>query len=209
MHGSQMPWEATPIAGVTRRRLDRVVGNYERVTSLVHCEPLTPLSTHEHEGGEEVLVLEGSYEDDFGIWPEGSYIRNPPGSIHTPNSTTGCIVLMKLWQFNPYDRTFVHTNINKLEYSNLRDREGVSMASLYQDPGESVRIEKWAPETQVEFTAEGGGAELFVLKGSITDANDYLEPYSWLRVPTDGVVSATAGPEGAMIWIKLNHLAHM
>jgi len=31
----------------------------------------------------------------------GSYIRNPPASAHTPRSTPGCILFVKLWQFAP------------------------------------------------------------------------------------------------------------
>lgn len=207
MHGSQIPWEEAA-AGLYRQRLDRVVGNYERATTIVRCDSNCVISSHEHNGGEELLVLEGTYEDEYGSWPKGSYVRNPPGSIHSPHSDSGCIVFMKLWQFDPYDRSYIHTNINKLEYIEPRKRLGVAVASLYQSSHESVRIEKWSPHAHIEFASDGG-AEVFIIEGSVTEACDHLKRHSWLRMPASGQVSATAGPDGALVWVKTNHLANL
>ena len=33
-----------------------------------------------HGGGEEILVLEGTFSDELGDYPAGSYLRNPAGS---------------------------------------------------------------------------------------------------------------------------------
>jgi anti-sigma factor ChrR (cupin superfamily) len=35
-------------------------------------------------GGEEFLVLEGTFSDERGDYPRGSYVRNPPGTAHAP-----------------------------------------------------------------------------------------------------------------------------
>jgi hypothetical protein len=32
-----------------------------------------------HEGGQEVFVLEGTWEDEHGRYPAGTWVRNPPG----------------------------------------------------------------------------------------------------------------------------------
>lgn len=39
---------------------------------------------HRHFGGEEIFVLSGEFRDDFGIYPAGTWIRNPHNSQHCP-----------------------------------------------------------------------------------------------------------------------------
>lgn len=66
-----------------------------RATSLVRYQPGSHFSAHEHGGGEEILVLDGVFEDEHGYYPAGSYLRNPPGSRHTPGSTEGCVIFVR------------------------------------------------------------------------------------------------------------------
>ena len=49
--------------------------------------------------------MDGVFQDEHGDYPAGSYIRNPPTSRHTPGSSAGCTIFVKLWQFDPADRT--------------------------------------------------------------------------------------------------------
>jgi anti-sigma factor ChrR (cupin superfamily) len=69
--------------------------------------PHSHFSPHTHGGGEEFLVLDGVFQDDHGDFQAGSYIRNPPTSHDTPGSASGCVIFVKLWQFDPDDRTQV------------------------------------------------------------------------------------------------------
>jgi anti-sigma factor ChrR (cupin superfamily) len=62
---------------------------------LVRWQPGARLPRHSHWGGEEVLVLEGSCDDENGHYPAGSWIRSPHGSRHTPSSAEGCLVYVK------------------------------------------------------------------------------------------------------------------
>jgi len=134
-------------------------------------------------------------------------IRNPPGTSHTPHSEAGCILLVKLNQFDLNDKSLVHTNITSLEYVEPNGRDGVTVASLYQNEHETVRVERWKPYSNVEFTPEGG-VEIFIIEGSATEDGVELEAQSWLRAATGTLVSVTAGPEGTLAWIKTNHLKH-
>ena len=77
-------WEASPTPGVHRVKLDRIGLEVARATSLVHYEPNQRFPFHRHDGGEEILVLRGTFIDDDGIYPVGTYLRNPPGSNHQP-----------------------------------------------------------------------------------------------------------------------------
>ena len=208
MHGDSIEWEASPMPGVERRRLDRVDAGNDRVTTIVRYAPHSHFSSHVHGGGEEFLVLDGIFEDDFGNWPAGSYVRNPPQSSHTPGSTPGCIIFVKLWQFDPDDRTFVHANLDKLGSVPDRNRDGAHVSPLYKDSREDVRFERWDPGATVSVDGRGG-AEIFVLEGGFEQGGDALRLHSWLRMPPGSDIRATAGPEGARVWIKTGHLAEL
>jgi len=67
---------------------------YEHV-ALVKWQPGTEFSRHSHPAGEEILVINGVFEDDQGRYPKGAWLRNPPGSIHTPFSTDGGLIYVK------------------------------------------------------------------------------------------------------------------
>jgi anti-sigma factor ChrR (cupin superfamily) len=47
------------------------------------------------DGGEEILVLEGSLEDEGGLYPAGTWIRSPDGWRHAPRSVVGCVLYVK------------------------------------------------------------------------------------------------------------------
>lgn len=208
MHGDSIAWEASPMPGVQRRRLDRVDTRNERVTTIVRYAPNGRFSQHVHTGGEEFIVLDGIFEDDYGDWPAGSYIRNPPQSKHTPGSKEGCTIFVKLWQFDPGDRTYVHTNRFKLDGIPPIDRTGVRVSPLYKDDRENVRFEQWEPGAQVVVDASGG-AEIFVLEGGFIEGDDELCQNSWLRTPVNGSVNAVATSTGAVVWVKTGHLRYV
>ncbi|MFK7893608.1 MAG: cupin domain-containing protein [Granulosicoccus sp.] len=205
LHSDSLVWEESPMPGVERRRLDRVQTEHDRVTTIVRYAPDSHFSSHVHGGGEEFIVLEGVFEDDYGQWPEGSYIRNPPQSRHTPGSSSGCTIFVKLWQFHPEDRTFIHTHRDKLGAIADRDRVGVSVSPLYKDEYEDVRFERWDAGAEMTIDASGG-AEVLVLNGGFQQGDDTLRQYSWLRMPAGTIITAQAGADGAVLWVKTGHL---
>ncbi len=64
-------------------------------TALVRWAPDTTFNSHHHFGGEEIFVLEGTFSDENGDYPEGTWLRSPHWSRHTPYSKTGCTILVK------------------------------------------------------------------------------------------------------------------
>jgi anti-sigma factor ChrR (cupin superfamily) len=64
-------------------------------TALVRWLPGTRFNPHRHYGGEEIYVLEGVFEDEFGRYPAGTWIRSPHLSAHRPYSNEGCTILVK------------------------------------------------------------------------------------------------------------------
>ena len=63
--------------------------------ALVKWAPGTVFQPHQHWDGEETFVLEGTFEDEQGTYPKGTWLRNPPGSVHTPRSAAGCTIYVK------------------------------------------------------------------------------------------------------------------
>ena len=131
--------------GVSRRPLDRIGDEVARATTIVRYDPGSHFSAHTHDGGEEFIVLDGVFQDEHGDFPAGSYIRNPPTSSHRPGSEPGCTIFVKLWQFDPDDRTHVRVDMNKTGAVADATRPGVAVAPLFKDDREEVRLETWSP----------------------------------------------------------------
>ena len=103
METAGMEWEASPLPGVWRKPLAREAAEHGHTTSLVRYDPGSSFSAHEHPRGEEILVLDGAFSDEHGDYPAGTYLRNPPGSSHSPRSESGCELLVLLDQFGDGD----------------------------------------------------------------------------------------------------------
>ena len=208
VHAAKLPWVPSPMAGVDRRMLDRIGEEVARATSIVRYAPHSHFSPHIHGGGEEFLVLDGVFQDEHGDYPAGSYVRNPPTTRHTPGSEPGCVIFVKLWQFDPADRTEVRIDTSTTAFNPAPDRAGVEVMPLFQDAREEVRLERWAPEAKIEL-ALPQGAEFLVLSGSFEEGDDVFAEQSWLRLPAKSALRAKAGTDGCRVWIKSGHLAHV
>ncbi len=207
VRSGQLTWQASPMAGVSRRMLDRIGDEVARATSIVRYDPGSHFSPHIHTGGEEFLVLDGIFQDEHGDFPAGAYIRNPPQSRHTPGSDEGCIILVKLWQFDLADRSHVRIDTNKIGAVADRSRPGVWVTPLFKDAREDVRIEVWEAGAEALLDT-GGGLELFLLDGYLEEGKERLDRHDWLRLPGGAESRAKAGPQGAKIWVKSGHLRY-
>lgn len=64
--------------------------------ALVRWAPNTRFTPHRHWGGEEILVLEGLFEDERGSYPAGTWLRSPHLSAHTPfTGPQGALIYVK------------------------------------------------------------------------------------------------------------------
>lgn len=65
--------------------------------ALVRWAPNTKFNAHRHWGGEEILVLEGVFNDEHGSYPAGSWIRSPDQSQHEPfTGPEGALIYVKV-----------------------------------------------------------------------------------------------------------------
>jgi len=204
VRSDHIDWQASPMQGVDRRMLDRIGGEVARATSIVRYAPNSSFSAHTHAGGEEFIVLNGVFHDEHGDYPAGTYVRNPPTSFHTPRSDAGCVIFVKLWQFDKNDRTqFRKTMTQEL----AAPVAGVATATLHRDPWETVTYSHIDAGAALS-NADAGGIEMLVIEGSVAEGGDTLGKGDWLRLPEGRALSAVAGDDGAKVWIKTGHLPH-
>ncbi|WP_299740163.1 cupin domain-containing protein [uncultured Roseobacter sp.] len=204
VHSDQLDWNASPMPGVDRRMLDRIGGEVARATTIVRYAPDSKFSAHTHTGGEEFIVLDGVFQDEHGDFPEGTYVRNPPTTSHTPGSEPGCIIFVKLWQFDMEDRTQFRKNMAEELSAPVN---GVATAELHRDERETVTYSHIDAGATLE-NADAGGIEMLVIAGSVVESGDTLGKGAWLRLPEGATLSAVAGGEGAKVWIKTGHLPY-
>lgn len=205
VNSADLEWVNSPMPGVSRRPLDRVGAEVARATSIVRYAPGSHFSPHVHTGGEEFIVLDGVFQDEHGDFPIGSYIRNPPQSSHTPSSDQGCVIFVKLWQFDPQDQIHVRLNANFMQAVPLKGSDGVEITPLYKDEFEQVEIQQLDANTSILLSASGG-LEVLVLAGELNEGGDTLVKGSWLRLPIGSNLNAKAGSEGVKFWMKRGHL---
>ena len=134
-------WVQSPVQGVERKFLDRIGDEVARATSIVKYSPNSVFTEHTHGGGEEILVLEGTFSDEHGDYPAGTYLRNPPQSSHSPFSKDGCTLFVKLRQFHSADDATVQIDTTRaswyqglvpgLSVMPLHDFDAVGTAHLF------------------------------------------------------------------------------
>jgi len=62
----------------------------------VQWAPHTVFNAHVHPGGEEIFVLEGVFHDEYGEYPQGSWLRSPRYSQHAPyTQAEGALIYVK------------------------------------------------------------------------------------------------------------------
>lgn len=181
LNSNELEWLSSPLPGVSRKPLAREALESGHATSIVRYAPGSNFSAHRHPLGEEILVLEGIFSDENGDYPTGSYIRNPPGSSHTPFSRDGCVLFVKLQQFDPRDTDTV--NINTATTDWLPGQGGLQVMPLHQFEGSSTALVKWPAGERFAPHIHYGGEEILVLSGEFIDEHGHYPAGSWIRSP--------------------------
>ncbi|WP_394240983.1 cupin domain-containing protein [Vibrio astriarenae] len=199
-------WLSSPMPGVERMPLDRIGGEVARATSIVRYKPNSAFSPHTHDGGEEFFVLEGVFTDEHGDYPQGSYVRNPIGTAHTPKiGPEGATIFVKLQQFDKEDSSqFVIDTENQVWHPGLVD--GLTVMPLHDHKTEHVALVKWAPNTVFNSHQHWGGEEIFVLSGTFYDEHGEYPQGTWIRSPHMSQHTPFTKQDGAVILVKTGHL---
>lgn len=207
---SRMPWTPSPSASVWRKRVHRV-GPPEagQVTSIVRYEPDSSFHLHDHPDGEEILVLDGTFSDEHGDWPAGTYLLNPEGFRHAPFSREGCLLFVKLRQFPGKDREHVVVDTGSLAWRPTAI-PGVSAKPLYRQAGyaDTARLERWDAHTDLGAVTRERGCELLVLDGELSDDTGTFGKHCWMRLPA-GFVQHPRTTDGCTLYVKEGGLSYL
>ena len=177
----EQEWMPSPSPHVFRIPLEREAKESGHTTSVVKYLSDSSFSAHSHPQGEEFFVLEGVFSDEYGDYPKGTYVRNPPGSKHAPFSKEGCVIFVKLNQFSEKDTKRVVMDTNQEEWR--AGQGGLKVMPLHSFENESVALVKWPKGEKFVPHTHFGGEEIFVLSGTFKDERGSYPRGTWLRSP--------------------------
>ncbi len=182
---TRLAWRPSPAPGVLRKRL-HLDGPVEagRVTAIVRYAPHSRFAPHSHPGGEEFLVLSGTFGDEHGRYPAGTYVLNPDGTSHAPEVREGCMLFVKLRQYPGEARRQAVIRTGALEWE-PDEAAGVSRKTLYRQDGfaETMELVRFAPGTGPAAFGPADGEELLILAGALTDEHGSYRAGTWIRNP--------------------------
>lgn len=197
-------WVTSPAAGVERMMLDRIGDEVARATTIVRFAPGSRFETHTHDKGEEFLVLEGTFSDETGDYPAGSYVRNPEGTSHAPHTEEGATILVKLRQFAADDRVQKVVDTKTADFFEGQV-PGLTVLPLHNHGTENVALVRWQPGTKFTGHRHWGGEEIYVIEGTFQDENGDYPAGTWLRSPHLSYHEPFSD-EGCLILVKTGHL---
>ena len=205
-------WVSSPQNGVERVMLDRVGAEKARATSIVRYAPDSYFPHHLHPGGEEILVLSGTFSADNIDYPAGWYLRNPPNSGHQPYSKEGAVIFVKLWQMPAEEARYVAIDTN--DTANWQKQGNRDVCHLFSDASEQVSLKRLSANEALFTGTVRGGAEILVLDGELIDDDiiDDAQTYtrgSWIRLPVGALPKIKAGAQGITVYLKTGHLSHI
>lgn len=204
VRGQEVEWVPSPQAGVERRMLERDGDEVARATSIVRYAPGSSFPEHVHGGGEELLVLDGTFSDEGGVYRSGTYVRNPPGSRHAPSSREGCTLLVKLRQMSDDETERVLADTVDADWI-AGPAPGVQRLPLFSGPGEEVELVRLGGGAELVMENGPGGVELFVVEGELLVGEEPYPRWSWMREPK-GLSSSLQTAEGCTLYVKRGHL---
>lgn len=200
---AQQDWVASPHEGVWRKPLAREEAERGHATSIVRFDPDASFSAHNHPLGEEILVLEGIFSDETGDYGPGSYFRNPEGFRHAPFSKAGCVLFVKLHQFQTDDCD--HINIDTQNTQWLPGNGGLKVMPLHSFKTESTALVHWPAGEQFQPHLHAGGEEIYVISGELIDEHGRYPAGSWIRSPHMSRHNPRVEID-TLIWVKTGHL---
>jgi anti-sigma factor ChrR (cupin superfamily) len=204
LNTADLPWVASPMPGVQRKMLERDGAEVARATSIVQYEPGSSFSSHRHDLGEEFLVLDGVFEDENGQYPAGTYVKNPPGSMHTPFTNQGCTLFVKLRYMAADDKEHCVIDTRSAPW-HPGLVPGLSVLPLSESGTSHTALVRWAPGTYFNPHRHFGGEEIFVIEGVFEDEHGRYPQGSWLRSPHMSAHKPFS-VEGCTILVKTGHL---
>ncbi len=199
-----LPWVESPMPGVKRKMLARDGLEDGQATSLVKYDAGSLFREHNHPLGEEIFVLDGTFADEAGTYPAGTYIKNPSGSRHAPSSAEGCTLFVKLRHLDQDDQRRVVLRPEDYQWQQGAV-DGLRVFGLDAFGTSHTALVSWAPGTEFQRHRHYGGEEIFVVQGVFEDEHQAYPAGTWIRSPHMSLHEPFSRA-GCLILVKTGHL---
>lgn len=145
-------------------------------TSLIKIDKNSTFKNSQNTNSIEIFVLDGIYSNEYGDFPQGTYLKLPKEDESKISSKISCEVFKK-------------TNYNQIK----EEKIVVDTNTSFWSPGqgnlqvmplsEQTALVKW-PKNEVFIPhTHWGGEEILVLKGEFIDEHGTYKMGTWIRNP--------------------------
>jgi anti-sigma factor ChrR (cupin superfamily) len=193
-------WQAGHADGVVRQPLSQC----NEAAAFERFAPGARYNASPHPHATEILVLGGSFADDSGRYPVGTYIRNPPGFRNTLFSQEGGLLFVRACHFADDDvaRHVVDTAASSWRQGLVA---GLRVLPLHTKGTQNVALVDWQPGTYFQPHTHFGGEEILVMAGEFADEYGVYPAGTWIRSPHLSRHTPFS-KKGCRIWVKTGHL---
>lgn len=187
-------WEKTEHQGVFKKTLAL---NMKEETALIKLEGNTSLNSSSQLNSAEIFVLDGIYINEFGEFPQGTYLHLPKEDEAFVRTTSGCIIFRKTNQSKDEQQVIINTSNSEW----LPGQGNLEVLPLHTQ----TALVKWPKNERFIPHKHWGGEEIFVLKGTFMDEHGEYPHGSWIRSPHLSEHYPYVDEE-TIIFVKTGHL---
>ena len=165
-------WQETQVKNVFKKIL--AIKDKEE-TSLIKLNEGSVLNQEQKINSVEIFVLEGTYINEYGEYPQGTYLRLPEENEALVKSDKACVIFRKTNFFTDKQKIIIDTNTTLW----LQGQGNLEVMPLY----EQTALVKWPKGERFIPHKHWGGEEIIVLKGVFMDEYGEYPKGSWIRSP--------------------------
>jgi anti-sigma factor ChrR (cupin superfamily) len=165
-------WEETQVKNVFKKIL--AIKDKEE-TSFIKLNEGSVLNQEQKINSVEIFVLEGTYINEYGEYPQGTYLRLPEENEALVKSDKSCVIFRKTNFFTDKQKIIIDTNTTLW----LQGQGNLEVMPLY----EQTALVKWPKGERFIPHKHWGGEEIIVLKGVFMDEYGEYPKGSWIRSP--------------------------
>ena len=165
-------WQETQVKNVFKKIL--AIKDKEE-TSFIKLNEGSVLNQEQKINSVEIFVLEGTYINEYGEYPQGTYLRLPEENEALVKSDKDCVIFRKTNFFTDKQKIIIDTNATLW----LQGQGNLEVMPLY----EQTALVKWPKGERFIPHKHWGGEEIIVLKGVFMDEYGEYPKGSWIRSP--------------------------
>lgn len=171
---NDLEWSNNKLKGVSKKLLSKI--NNEE-TAIIKIEENCKLNTNSNTNSVEILVLEGTYINEYGEFKSGTYLRlSSEDEALVIAGKIGCIIFRKVNHFNDESENIIIDTNNTLW---LKGHGNLGVMPLF----EQTALVKWPKNEKFIPHKHWGGEEIFVLEGTFMDEYGMYPKGTWIRSP--------------------------